>query len=75
MLQLTDSKSCTQNSRYLPFHDMMYFVPTWSLFAGLVTFNELLKLLYNKMNIEMAGGVVGAIPYEVLDLIFYKVQE
>ena len=30
---------CTQNSRYLPFCDMMYFVPTWSLFAGPVTYN------------------------------------
>ena len=27
------------------------------------------------MNTEMAGGVVGAIPYKVLDLIFYKSQE
>ena len=37
VLQLTDTKYYTKNSRYLPFCDMVYFVPAWSLFAGPVT--------------------------------------
>ena len=38
-LQLTETKYCTHNSRYLPFCDKVYFVPTWSLFADPITFN------------------------------------
>ena len=40
ILQFTETNYCTQNSRYLPFCDMVYFVTTWSLFAGLVTYNN-----------------------------------
>ena len=38
VLILTESKYCTQNSRYVPFCGMVCFVPTWSLFAGPVTY-------------------------------------
>ena len=38
ILQLTENKYYTQNSKHLPFCDMVYFVSTWSLFAGPVTF-------------------------------------
>ena len=38
VLILTESKYCIQNSRYVPFCDMVCFVPTWSLFAGPVTY-------------------------------------
>ena len=38
ILQVTESKYCSQNSRYVPLCDMVYFVPTWSLFAGPVTY-------------------------------------
>ena len=46
IIQLTESKYCTQNSRYLLFCDMMYFVPAWSLFTGPVT-NVILHRLWN----------------------------
>ena len=36
-LQLTEIKCCSQNSRYLQYCGMVYFVPTWSLFTGPVT--------------------------------------
>ena len=42
-LQPTEAKYYTHNSRYLPFCDMVYFVPTWSLFAGLVTYAVIFK--------------------------------
>ena len=38
ILKLTESKYCTQNLRFHDFSNMVYFVPTWSLFAGLVTY-------------------------------------
>ena len=34
----------TQNSRYVTFYDMVYFVPTWSLFASPVTYSLVLYL-------------------------------
>ena len=40
ILQLTESKYSTQNSRYVPFYDMVYFVSTWSLFAVPVTYTS-----------------------------------
>ena len=45
ILQVTESEYCTQNSRYVQFCDMVYFVPTLSLFAGPVT-NSVVALLY-----------------------------
>ena len=42
-LQLTETKYCTHNSRYLPVCDMVYFVPTRSVFAGLVTYAVIFK--------------------------------
>ena len=37
ILKLIESKYYTQSLRYLQFCDTVYSVPTWSLFAGLVT--------------------------------------
>ena len=38
ILQLIESKYYTQNLRYVALCDIVYFVPTWSLFAGPVTY-------------------------------------
>ena len=41
ILKLTEHNYFVQNLRYYIFNDKVYIVPTWSIFAGLVTFYQL----------------------------------
>ena len=62
ILQLTDTKYFTQNTRYLPFCDMVCFVPTWSLFASqshylLSIVIEIERLIYSNQAVNVLGPV------------------
>ena len=65
ILQLTEGKDYTQNSRYLPFCDMVYLVPTWSLFAGSVAY-----IAMNHMHLIVMFPIVKP----VIQLLLYIIK-